>query len=228
LADFISLWREEKQGARRDTLPVAETFTPKPRVWLRTSQVIISGGHLRFLGLLDQAWQVQSSLKPVLFGSEWLTARRNEPEVTFDTRLAARGVQTAAIHQLAWQLVGRIEAPNRAEVCQPSFTIGTQDPAGLPARPPRPAISSRTLEVWQPNGLGCPPTFSMREKRVNPPVRTWIGGLKPAIPRPGMALKTVPLPPLGAFNSYSRRYQPSPFKSTSGQTVYPQPANSIR
>ena len=228
MADFISLWREEKQSDRRDTPPVAETFTPKPRVWLRTSQVIISGGHLPFLGLLDQAWQVQSSLKPVLFGSEWLTASRNEPEVTCGVRLAARGVPMAAIHRQPWQPVGRIEAPNRAEVCQPSFTIGTKDPLGLPARPPRPAISSRTLEVWQPNGLGCPPKFSMREKRVNPPVRTWIGGLKPAIPSPGMALQTAPLPPLGALNSYRRRYQPSPFQSTSGQTVYPQPVNAIR
>src|SRR5579863_6502475 len=216
LAEYISLWRAETPGDRRGGLPVAQTFTPKARVWLRTSQVKTSGGSLGVRGLVGEAWAIQTSPKPALFGGEWLPSIQIEPKVPVVVRVDVHGTGPAEIRRLSWQAVEwRGEAPSRMEACEPSVSFGIENPSILRARRTHLPLATVTLDVWQPNGWSCPPTFTRKEKRVNPPVRTWIGGLKPAAARPGLAQKIAALPLFRAFNSYSRRYLPTPIKSTS-------------
>ena len=229
LADYISLWRVETPGDRGGALPAAQTFTPKARVWLRTSQVKTSGGSLGILGLVGEAWAIQTSRKPALFGGEWLSSIRNEPNVPFGVRLGVRGTGSAEIRPPSWQAVEwRGEMPSRMETSQPSVSFGIKNPSTLRGQGTHLPRATQTLDIWQPNGWSCPPTFPRKEKRVNPPVRTWIGGLRQGAARPALAQKVAAAPTFRAFNSYSRRYPPTPIKSTSETLAYLPPARAIR
>src|SRR5215469_10007264 len=105
LAEYIPLWQEEKPRDRRDALPAAQTYAPKARVWLRTSQVKVSGGQLGSRDLVGEGWAVQGSPKPAMLAVGWLCLNPAEPAQRFVTGLSVRGAGSADIMRFSWQAV---------------------------------------------------------------------------------------------------------------------------
>ena len=90
LADYITLWRGSELAPSRKHLPRSEAFTPKARVWLRTSHAEIPGGHLPLQRSFPEVWALPNTSNPVLLDSFWSSPAPAEPRVTFVGNPAAR------------------------------------------------------------------------------------------------------------------------------------------
>lgn len=220
LADYITLWRGNELAPGRERLSRPDTFTPKARIWLRTSHAEIPGGHLPLQSSLPEVWALPNTSHQVLLDSVWLSPIPAEPRVSFVAQPAARWARMVGLDSLSWQAIGRGQARPHLEPGEAAFTGIAEYPGSLKACRPTLSRSARTLAVWKTNGLRSASQSSLREKPVAPPVRTWIGALKRTAPSPAQASKTLASSPMRVVNSYRRRNQPEPRDSASRRIVF--------
>lgn len=225
LADYILLWPEGKPGIRPLVRQSLETFAPRARVWLRSSQDCGPGTGIT-LRRFSEIWSSLSPGTPPVWSNAgvYLTTT-TEPSWPGLSMPAHRTMRMASLRS-RWTQAASPGVPSRVPVESPDpvFHLELSHPPSLRPGLCRPAVQGQTLQPWQAKVRAVAVKAPAEEPVVTPPVRTWVGAMNPAAPRLRVAgkkrlpLRTKPI------NSYRKRYASGPSERNKPVVFPPQPA----